>query len=126
MPDKTWKVFERQVATFFKTVRNALSGINSKVTSSDSLHSDLYIECKYRAKSSIHTLYEDTKKKAKAEGKLPVICLKQKNSSGFLIVVHSDDYRKLLEVHNGSEVRPSQEDSPASSSVEAGGWLNLL
>ena len=50
MPDKAWKNRERLVARFFGGVRNALSGINSKVTHSDVVHDSLFIECKLRAK----------------------------------------------------------------------------
>lgn len=91
----TWKAFERVAAKFFGTVRNALSGRNSKVSSSDSIHPDLYIECKYRATSSLHSLFKDTKKKALLEDKIPVICTKVKNEAGFLITIHSDDFHKI-------------------------------
>ena len=46
MPDKAWKNRERLVAKFFGGMRNALSGINSKVTHSDVIHDNLFIECK--------------------------------------------------------------------------------
>lgn len=44
----TWKKFERSVARFFGAERTALSGSNSKISSSDSTHDRLYIECKLR------------------------------------------------------------------------------
>lgn len=44
-----WKVFERSVADFFGTTRSPLSGMIKAVTNSDTLHRQLYIECKYRA-----------------------------------------------------------------------------
>ena len=50
MPDKAWKNRERLVSKFFGGIRNALSGINSKVTHSDVIHESLFIECKLRAK----------------------------------------------------------------------------
>lgn len=92
----TWKAFEREVAKFFGTVRTALSGGNSKVTRSDTHHKDFYVECKYRAKSSLHSLYEDTLEKATQEAKIPILCLKQKNSRGFLVVVHCSHYNRLI------------------------------
>ena len=95
-PTKTWKAFERIVSRFFQTERNALSRINSKITSSDTLSEVLYIECKYRANSSLHTLYEDTRKKAEKENKLPIVCTKTKGSSGFLITIHSDHFDPTL------------------------------
>lgn len=104
----TWKAFERTVASFFGSVRTALSGGNSKVTRSDTHHPDLYIECKYRARCSLHTLYEDTKKKAEAEGKIPILCTKQKNSTGFLVTVHSSDYNALFRKGNHEETNINQ------------------
>ena len=95
MPDKAWKNRERLVARFFGGVRNALSGINSKVTHSDVVHDRLFIECKLRAKHSVISLWDDTAKLAKEEGKTPVIALCEKNRPGFWIMVHSSDLNKL-------------------------------
>lgn len=95
MPDKAWKQFERRVASYFGAERNALSGGNSKITRSDTLHPTLFIECKQRAKHSAVTLWDETKVLAKAEGKTPVVCLAEKNRPGFWILVHSDDLAKL-------------------------------
>ena len=47
MPDKAWKNRERLVAKFFGGMRNALSGINSKVTHSDVIHDNLFIAVSY-------------------------------------------------------------------------------
>lgn len=50
MADKAWKAYERRVARFFGSERTPLSGINSRHdTSSDSLHSTLYVETKSAA-----------------------------------------------------------------------------
>ena len=95
MPDKAWKNRERLVAKFFGGVRNALSGINSKVTHSDVVHDSLFIECKLRAKHTAVSLWDDTAKLAKDEGKTPVIALCEKNRPGFWIMVHSDDLKKI-------------------------------
>lgn len=54
-----WKVFEREVATFFHTTRSPMSGMIKAVTNSDSLHRKLYIECKYRANFAIVTHYTE-------------------------------------------------------------------
>jgi len=92
MSDKTWKAFERRVAKFFGCVRNALSGRNSKVTASDSLHKNLFIECKHRAKADgTIGLWDKTAALAKAEGKTPVVVQGVKNRTGFWITVHCDD-----------------------------------
>ncbi|MEM3422979.1 MAG: hypothetical protein QXE51_00200 [Nitrososphaeria archaeon] len=91
MPNKTWKSFERTVASFFKGKRNPLSGSNSKQTYSDVIDGDFYVECKYRSDLSMWNLYEDVSKKARLEGKIPVLAFKLKGKKGFLIVVHSDN-----------------------------------
>lgn len=97
----TWKKFERDTASFFHTRRVPLSGSNSgHNTNSDTLHPDLYIECKLRGKFSLWSLFEDTEKKAKKEGKIPVVALKQKGAKGFLIMIRPDDLSKIKEVQN--------------------------
>lgn len=95
MSDKAWKQFERRVARFFKTERNALSGGNSKLTRSDTLHPDLFIECKQRKKFAAISLWNETKQLATKENKTPVVCLSEKSRPGFWILVHSDDLTKL-------------------------------
>lgn len=94
----TWKKFERAVAKFFGTCRKALSGGAGQEgqTKSDSHHPKLYIECKLRKKMAIWSLFDDTKKKASSEGKLPVIATKQKGKHGFLITVHSSDLEEFI------------------------------
>lgn len=95
MADKVWKAFERAVAKFFETTRNPLSGGNGKQTRSDSLHPDIYVECKYSAKSALYSLFQETYPKAQKENKIPVICTKKKGMDGFLITVHSRDFESL-------------------------------
>lgn len=95
MADKTWKALERRVARFFGAERNALSGGNSKITRSDTLHPDLFIECKQRKRFAAVSLWDDTKRLASQENKTPVVCLSEKGRPGFWILVHSDDLTKL-------------------------------
>ncbi len=95
MSDKCWKAFERRVARFFKTERNALSGGNSKLTRSDTLHPKLFIECKQRKRIATIRLWDATKQLADHESKTPVVCLSEKGRPGFWILVHSDDLTKL-------------------------------
>ena len=93
--DKSWKQFERRVARFFNTERNALSGGNAKLTRSDTLHPTLFIECKQRQRFAAIRLWDETHQLATKESKTPVICLSEKNRPGFWILVHSDDLIKL-------------------------------
>tara|TARA_E500000178_G_scaffold32971_1_gene29953 strand:- start:32 stop:355 length:324 start_codon:yes stop_codon:yes gene_type:complete len=95
MPDKAWKKRERDVAQYFNGTRTPLSGGNGKVTRADVIHDDLFIECKLRAKHTVVSLWDDTAKIAKTEGKTPVIALCEKNRPGFWIMVHSDDLKKI-------------------------------
>lgn len=95
MSDKTWKAFERRVAAYFATQRNALSGGNAKLTRSDTLHPALFIECKQRQQHSAVTLWDETKALADAEQKLPVVALSEKGRPGFWLVLHSDHLAQL-------------------------------
>lgn len=89
--NETWKRFEREVASWFGTQRTPLSGGNSKHTHSDSLHDNLYVECKYRKRVAVQGLFDDTAAFAEQEGKIPVVALKQKGSPSFLLVVRPQD-----------------------------------
>lgn len=94
-----WKSFERTVATYFGTRRVPLSGSNSgHGTNSDSLHPKLYIECKVRSKIALWQLFTDTEKKAKVEGKVPVVAIKQKGEKGYLLVMRPEDLEKINEI----------------------------
>jgi hypothetical protein len=92
MASQTWKEVERRIARFFGVDRNPLSGSpGGQGTRSDSLHPRLYIEAKHRVRHAAVTLWRETKKRAKREGKLPVVALAEKNGKGFWLVIHSQD-----------------------------------
>lgn len=94
-----WKSFERTVADYFGTRRVPLSGSNSgHGTNSDSLHPKLYIECKVRSKISLWQLFVDTENKAKVEGKIPVVAIKQKGEKGYLLVMRPNDLQRINEI----------------------------
>ena len=95
MHRNTWKSFERQVAAFFGTERTPLSGGNSKITRSDTLHQSLFIECKQREFMAVWGLWEATKAMADKEHKVPVLALKQNHKPGFLLCVHANDLSTL-------------------------------
>ena len=50
-----------------------------KLQEADVIHDNLFIECKLRARHTAVTLWDDTAKLAKEEGKTPVIALCEKN-----------------------------------------------
>ncbi len=93
---KTWKSVEGRIAKYWGTTRTPLSGINSKHTSSDTLHKDYFIEIKHRKEWAIFNLFKRTRELANKEKKLPFLCLHEKNKAGFLICIHSDDFREIV------------------------------
>lgn len=111
MADKAWKRFERRVGSFFGTSRNALSGMNSKLTASDTLHPSLFIECKQRQSFAHHTTYLDAKGKAKQEGKIPILVTHEKGAKDFLITCSSKDLLAVAAVLTQT-VTESQDDLP--------------
>jgi len=92
---RTWKQRESDVANFFKGERTPLSGGNSKVTRADVIHDKLFVECKLKKKHTVVTLWDNTAKLAKIEGKIPVVALCEKNRPGFWVMVHSTDLEKI-------------------------------
>lgn len=95
-----WKNFERYIASIFNTTRNALSGGNSKMTRSDSLHPDLFISCKYTKANHarLRALVDEEREKAEAEGKIAVTVIGEAGDrSNALVVLHLKD---LYDFHN--------------------------
>ena len=66
-PTKTWKSIEAHLARMFATERTPLSGGNSKMTRSDTLHPRLFIEVKQRKFHAVAKLFRETKELAKKE-----------------------------------------------------------
>lgn len=97
MADKAWKAFERRVAADWNTVRNSLSGSNSKMTASDSLHDRIFLEGKLNAESPFWRLYLKAKPLADKEGKAVVLCLGKKHQKGYVVAFHVDDFRIVIE-----------------------------
>ena len=91
----TWKSSERRIASFFGTQRTSLSGGNSKITRSDTMHKGLFIEAKLREKHAVVSLWRETKLLADKEKKTPVIALNEKGKEGFWIMCHSSDFVKV-------------------------------
>lgn len=93
-----WRTFEYRVAELFGGIRCAFSGAQPAVTGTraDVRHPHLFIEAKYRQKHSLATLMQDTRVKADAERKIPVVCLKEHGQRGCLIVIDSNDLDRLV------------------------------
>ena len=97
MTDKFWKKSERRLAEVFGTKRTPLSGRGSRHTSSDTLSENLYIEHKIRKKMSFKQLLQDTEAKAKKEGKVPLIVVRERGSSRWMAFLNLMDIPKVAE-----------------------------
>ena len=101
MPTHTWKKRELQVAKWFGTVRNPLSGGNGKHSRSDSLHDFLFLEHKHAVRHAITNLWDKCKSLAQKEKKIPVVTLSVKGRPGFWVLVKESD---LVAVANQREI----------------------
>ena len=99
MPDTAAKQFERRVAAFWGCKRSAnnSSPHRDDYDGSDTDHPRLAIEAKLR-KTNLRSLWEAVKRRAMKFRirKTPVLCVAQKNCPGFLICIHSDDFRHAV------------------------------
>jgi hypothetical protein len=91
-----WKGDERLVAGIFGTERTPLSGGNSKITRSDTMHKRLFIEVKKRKSHAVAELWKKTKLLADKEKKIPVVALRSGNSKYTLIVVEINDIEAVV------------------------------
>jgi hypothetical protein len=94
----TWKARERQAAGLFGASRQRCSGSSGRpdCSRSDSTHDRLFIETKLKASNATVTLFDETRKLAKAEGKTPVLLLAKKGRPFFLVVCDSADLAVML------------------------------
>ena len=103
MPDTAWKAFERRIATSLGAHRTPLSGSGSGHTSSDTLHPDLYIECKERAAMPVANWFHLARVNAAKENKLPVLALHATGSRTNLAVL---DWSLFLYLWNRANITP--------------------
>jgi len=99
MADKAWKAFERRVAHSLGTVRAPLSGGASRHTRSDTLHPDLYVECKNTQRVNVYALRRETWPLAERESKIPVLALHESRRKGSLAVIDWDFFLQLWECY---------------------------
>ncbi len=95
---RTWKKAEARVAALIGARRQVLSGSSGRDdrSQSDSTHPRIFVEAKYRQRHAVRSLFDETKAKARKEGKTPVVALIDKGRPGCLICVHSDDLAHLV------------------------------
>ncbi|MDG6927744.1 MAG: hypothetical protein JRN10_00850 [Nitrososphaerota archaeon] len=96
MTDKVWKQEERRIARAFGTERTPLSGSNSKMTQSDTLHPKFYIEIKHRKQVPFYKVFLETDKKAKDEGKIPMVVLHESKRQKRIVMISLEDFVKLV------------------------------
>jgi len=108
--DKPWKAFERTIAKSLGTVRTPLSGSASRLTSSDTLHPTLYVECKLAKRLALTTRFWPVCKKASDESKEPVLAMRKKHSHLTMAVIEWDFFLQLWDCY-------------ANIGIEAG-WLD--
>jgi hypothetical protein len=99
MTSASWKVAERRIARRFGAERNPLSGIRSgHGTHSDSLHPKLYIETKHFARHALFPLLDDTRTKAKREGKTALVALCRKGTPQVAIAMDLREFGLFWDV----------------------------
>ena len=107
MADTPWKAFERYISGIFRTTRNALSGGNSKITRSDSLHPKLFISCKYTRNNhkTLRTLVSEERDKATKEGKTAVCVIGEfDDRANAIVVIHLKDIHTFCEAVRNGEI----------------------
>jgi len=107
MSDKPWKQFERFIAGIFTSTRNALSGGNSKMTRSDSLHPNLFISCKYTRNNHrmLRDLLHEEREKADAEKKTAVLFIGEfDDRQNAMVILHLKDLPIFARLINEGKV----------------------
>lgn len=107
MADTPWKCFERYISGIFRTTRNALSGGNSKLTRSDSLHPKLFISCKYTRNNhkTLRTLVAEEREKAVKEQKTAVCVIGEfDDRANAIVVIHLKDIHTFCEAVRNGEI----------------------
>ncbi|MDG6931815.1 MAG: hypothetical protein JRN26_01020 [Nitrososphaerota archaeon] len=96
MTDKVWKQEERRIAKAFGTERTPFSGSNSKMTKSDTLHEKYYIEIKHRKQVPFYKVFLETEKKARDEGKIPMVVLHESKRQKRIVMINLEDFIRLV------------------------------
>jgi hypothetical protein len=86
-----WKRNEACVAKDFGTERTPLSGGNSRITRSDTLHKRLFIDSKRRKSHAVLKTFREIIPMARKEKKIPVLVLVEPKYQGYYVVVRSKD-----------------------------------
>jgi len=112
MADTAWKAFERYVAGIFCSVRNSLSGGNSKITRSDSLHPELFVSCKYTRHNNktLRELVSEERKKASVEKKIAICVIGEFNDkANSIVVLHLKDLPLFIQAAKNGTIQTNVE-----------------
>jgi hypothetical protein len=95
---RTWQKTEDRAARFFGSRRRVLSGSANRgdIGGDDASHPTLFIESKLRDTHAVRTLFEQVKRRAEREGKVPVLALFDKHKHGFMLCVHDSDFLYVI------------------------------
>jgi len=99
MTDKAWKAFERRIAKSLGTERTPLSGGASHHTRSDTLHPELYVECKNAQRVNVFALWRETCPVAERENKIPVLALHEFDRQGTMAVIDWGFFLQLWDAY---------------------------
>jgi hypothetical protein len=103
MPGKTsksaWTARERAAASLFGSRRQVCSGSSNRPdrSRSDSTSDVIFLETKLRQNHAAVTLYDETRKLARLEGKVCVVALATKHRAGLVLMVAPEDLRAVAD-----------------------------
>ena len=106
--DKTWKAVERKVAKLLGGRRTGNTGMSSP----DVLHPLFSVEVKYRQRLPLLLSVGMAQARREAEGKIPLLILKQKGQRGEYAVLELQNLLTLL-----SSVSLNQQEEPNELSI---------
>ena len=96
----TWKGLERKVAKILNGERIPCSGVSGIRLKGDVLHDRFFVECKFRERLFVYSVFQKAKEQASKIKKLPplipLLVLKQKYKKGELVVLDLNDFQRLI------------------------------
>ena len=92
----TWKNLERKTAKILMGERIPCSGVSGVKLKGDVFHDRFFIECKFRAKFFVYSVFQKVKEQASKTGKIPLLVLKEKYKKGELVLLDLNDFQKLI------------------------------
>jgi hypothetical protein len=94
-----WTQRERDAASLFGSRRQVCSGSSNRPdrSRSDSRHDVIFLETKLRQHHAAVTLFDQTRKLARLEGKVPVVALATKHRAGLVLMIAPEDLRAVAD-----------------------------